>query len=47
VKLLSKDGRATYQIRTVAPLRDRSGRPIGAFGVGTPTKQTDAAGDAQ
>jgi len=47
VKLLSKDGRATYQIRTVAPLRDRAGLPIGAFGIGTPSRQTDTAGDAQ
>jgi PAS domain S-box-containing protein len=36
VKLLSKDARETYQVRTVAPLRDRAGRPIGAFGIGTP-----------
>jgi PAS domain S-box-containing protein len=36
VRLLSKDGRPTYQIRTVSPLNDRSGHLIGAFGVGTP-----------
>ena len=36
VRLLSKDGRTTYQIRTVSPLSDRSGNLIGAFGVGTP-----------
>jgi len=36
VRLQSKDGRPTYQIRTVSPLNDRSGHLIGAFGVGTP-----------
>jgi PAS domain S-box-containing protein len=37
VRLLSKDGRETHQVRTVAPLHDRAGQLIGAFGVGTPS----------
>jgi PAS domain S-box-containing protein len=36
VKLLSKDGRETWQTRTVAPLFDRSGAMIGGFGTGAP-----------
>jgi PAS domain S-box-containing protein len=36
VKLLSKDGRVSYQTRTVAPLYDRSGMLIGGFGTGMP-----------
>ena len=47
VKLLSKDGRETYQVRTVAPIHDRAGRPIGAFGIGTPTKPANADVDSQ
>jgi PAS domain S-box-containing protein len=42
VRLLSKDGRTTYQIRTVSPLNDRSGNLIGAFGVGTPCAEMTA-----
>jgi PAS domain S-box-containing protein len=38
VKLLSKDGRECYQIRTIAPLFDREGDLIGAFGMGIPTQ---------
>jgi len=34
VKLLSKDGHACYQTRTVQPLFDRHGLMIGAFGTG-------------
>lgn len=47
VKLLSKDGRETYQVRTVAPLHDRAGRLIGAFGIGAPTKPPNTAVDLQ
>jgi PAS domain S-box-containing protein len=36
VRLLSKDGRESYQTRTVAPLYDRSGALIGGFGTGVP-----------
>jgi PAS domain S-box-containing protein len=36
VKLLSKDGRESWQTRTVAPLFDRSGVLIGGFGTGAP-----------
>jgi PAS domain S-box-containing protein len=36
VKLLSKDGRESWQTRTVAPLFDRSGALIGGFGSGMP-----------
>jgi len=43
VKLLSKDGRETYQIRTVTPLRDHTGRPIGAFGIGAPHRLANVA----
>jgi len=34
VKLLSKDGRECYQMRTVTPLYDRCGTLIGGFGMG-------------
>src|ERR1700722_17496941 len=36
VKLLAKDGRESYQTRTIAPLYDRTGALIGGFGTGIP-----------